>query len=76
MSLGQYNGGMRKLKQQQRVEAKAAKLAKFTIQCECGRWLLGPNDHANHIRSQGKKSHKVAVTREAQKEGLVDWAIF
>jgi hypothetical protein len=76
MSLSKYRLDMRKMKAEERVEAKAQKLAKCTIQCECGRRFLAPNDHACHVRSQGKKGHAIALTREVPKEEPADWAIF
>jgi len=76
MSLGQYRRRMRKMEADDRAATKAANLAKCTIQCECGRWLLGPNDHANHVQSQGKKGHAIALTREVPKAEPADWAIF
>lgn len=76
MSLSKYRREMGKMEAQERAEAKARKLAKCTVQCECGRWFLAANDHSCHVRSQGKKGHAIAFTREVPKEEPVDWVVF
>jgi hypothetical protein len=51
MSLSKYRRDMRKMEAQERKEAKARKLAKGTVQCECGRWLLDHNAYSSHVRN-------------------------
>lgn len=49
------------------AENKAAKLAKHTIRCECGRTFLDANAHKCHKSRHGKLGHK-GMTIERQVE--------
>jgi len=58
LSVEAYRRKMEAMKAQDRAEAKAKKLARHTIQCECGRTFYDKNAHNCHKVRTGKLGHK------------------
>lgn len=75
ISLNQYRRRMQQEARAMRAEAKAERLARHTLQCECGRTFLDVNAHNSHKTRTGRKGHEgtpiVREVAERQKAGAV-----
>ncbi len=58
MSVSQYEKRMRKMEMEENSARKAARIAKHTIQCECGRTFMDTAAHNCHKSVTGKLGHK------------------
>jgi len=58
LSVEAYRRRLEAEKAKDRAEAKAKKLARHTIQCECGRTFFDKSAHNCHKTKTGKLGHK------------------
>ena len=68
MSMSEYEKLEKQMERERIAENKARHIAKCTIKCECGKWLLDKPAHNCHKGHLGKKGHGIAETKEAQEK--------
>ena len=64
----------RRCERERILKRKAEWIAKCTVKCECGKWLLDAKAHTSHKSQTGKKGHSVVETKEAEKPKETDWS--
>jgi hypothetical protein len=74
MSMREYDKWDRQQERERKAGKKADHLARCTIKCECGKWLLDTAAHNCHKRHLGKKGHSVIETKEVKKREEIDWS--
>lgn len=67
LSVSQYRRKMSEMDAKERAEKNAAKLAKHSVQCECGRTFLDVYAHNSHKSRWGKKGHNGIGINKAMK---------